>query len=60
MKQIVWRISPAISGQGRSWCLERVEKNETGESRNGFGFFKTLKAAKSMAAHLKRKPIEIK
>jgi hypothetical protein len=58
-KRIVWRITPGSSGLQRAWSLERVEKHPGGESRTGFGFFKTLKAAKAMVAHMKRKPIEL-
>lgn len=59
MKKLVWRISPGQSGLNRTWYLERVERNEGNERCVGYGFYKTLKAAKAMAAHLKRKPIEL-
>jgi hypothetical protein len=63
--KIIWRIEPGISqtaGAGKQkpcWLLSRIQKNDGAEISRSFGAFDTIKAAKTMAAHLKRKPIEL-
>jgi len=64
--KIIWRIAPGIAQAGGTgkrrpcWLLSRVQKNEGSEVCTSFGAFDTIKAAKTMAAHLKRKPIELR
>jgi len=58
--KVIWRIAPGLSGLSKVWCVYRVTKGDGGgESTAAFGCHKTLKAAKSVVAHLKRKPIEL-
>lgn len=65
-KTILWRISPGITlttggKRGTCWLLYKVSIGpQGGESTESFGGYKTIKAAKEMIAHLKRKPIEVR
>lgn len=60
MNKISWRITPAMSQNRPSWALSTVSTADNGATvTNSFGYFSTLKAAKRMAAHMKRKPINL-
>jgi hypothetical protein len=61
MKTVTFRLTPGLSGNKRSWCLERVETYEGGTTSmsSTLAWFASLKAAKAAGAHLARKPITL-
>lgn len=59
MKKL-YRISPALSNSSQNaWQVEFVRCGDNGEIKTSIGYFKTLKRAKSVVAHFRKKPIEI-
>lgn len=60
MKTVTFRLTPGLSGNQRSWCLERVETFDTGGiASSTVSWFSSIRAAKAAAAHLARKPIKL-
>lgn len=58
--KLAWRIIPAMSSGKKSFGLETITTYDNGtQTCSTFGYFSTLKAAKAMAAHMKRKPINV-
>ena len=54
-----YRISPALSDGKNAWVVHHVTKHEGGsETTNTIGYY-SLKRAKEVVAHFKKKPIEI-
>jgi hypothetical protein len=54
-----YRISPALSDGKNAWVVHHVSRDEAGrESTNTIGYY-SLKRAKEVVAHFKKKPIEV-
>jgi hypothetical protein len=53
-----YRISPALSDGKNAWVVHHVTVTATGEATNTIGYY-SLKRAKEVIAHFKKKPIEI-
>lgn len=64
--KVKWRLDPVISQNAASgkrkaaWMLQKVTRSVAGEATQPFGVFDTIKAAREMAKHLQRKPIELR
>jgi hypothetical protein len=55
-----WRIRSCMTGGGkRGWVLENTYKSGDSVGWTNFGYFASIKAAKAMAAHIRRKPINV-
>lgn len=55
-----YQLTPGMSGNKRAWILQSVEKTAHGGIvTNTIAWFSTIKAAKAMASHMRRKPIAV-